>query len=69
MGVRHGHEGNVQEGQGGDSGVLQEGLPRAGHHQHGGEQPLRQGQQLVQARPEEVPKWDSAMGQTIQMFR
>ena len=69
MGVRHGHEGVVQEGQGGDSGVLQEGLPRAGHHQHRGEQPLRQGQQLVQARPEEVPERLPAVGQAVQMPR
>ena len=69
MGVRHGHEGDVQEGQGGDSGVLQEGLPRAGHHQHRGEQPLRQGVQLVQAGPEEVQEWQPAVGQAVQMSR
>ena len=69
MGVRHRHEGRLQERQGRDPGILQEGLSREGHHQHRGEQPLRQDQQLVQARPEEVQRWIPAVGQAVQMSR
>lgn len=69
MGVRYRHEGHMQEGQGRDPGVLQEGLPRARHHQHRGEQPLRQDQQLVQAGPEEVSLRQPAVGQTLPMSR
>ena len=67
VGVRHWYEGHLQEGQGGDPGVLQEGVPRERHHQHRGEQPLHQDQQLVQARPEEVSQQHSAVGETLQM--
>ncbi len=49
-----------------DPGVLQEGVPRQGHHQHCGGQPRHQDWKLVQAGQEEVPE-PAHVGQAIQV--